>query len=142
MEENNYYIPKKEELHIGFECEVYGIEIVEDEKVETYFPFIIGKSERFNTIPLDMIYRVKYLDKEDIESLGWIDGETRGMTPYLITNLENDDFQMYLHDNLDKGYWYIEIYDWDAQYVFRGNIKNRSELKKLMQQLQINDNNN
>lgn len=46
---------------------------------------------------------------------------------------------MYLHDNLDKGFYFIEIYDWDSQYVFRGKIKNKSELKILLKQLGVND---
>jgi len=140
-QDNKYYTPTIEEFHVGFEFNIndtirdgsgrkeWSYNVKFSVAIASYIKFLLDKN------PEDV--RVKYLDKEDIESLGWINGETRGLSSYIMKTKDND-FQMYLHDWLnEKGYWFIEIYDYSAEYVFRGNIKNKSELIKLMKQLQI-----
>jgi hypothetical protein len=146
-EDNKYYTPSIEEFYVGFEYEKF------DNREASYsnFPkeFIRTNWHRFKydlksirlsqlgTHLFEKTIRVKYLDQEDIESLGWVDGETRGLSGFFINPNTDDEFQMYLHDNLGDGYWYIEIYDYKADFIFRGNIKNKSELSKLMKQLNI-----
>lgn len=99
--------------------------------------------ERITTGIKDGSVRVKYLDKEDIESLGW---------KYVIPNdgeYTIDNYYSIVKDIPEPNKTTIGIKlrvigdntsiwsdDTDATY-FDGTIKNKSELKKLMQQISI-----
>ncbi len=139
MEDKKYYIPKLEEFHIEFEYQLK--DVINDElwSVETFdekfLPLFSVHPPSIKSEIEDNNIRIKYLDKEDIESLGFIESPRGGR--FDIKDLEGEEVQMYLHDNLDEGFWYIELYDWDSQYLFRGNIKNKSELKRILTQLEI-----
>lgn len=99
--------------------------------------------ERITTGIKDGSVRVKCLDKEDIESLGWKhvvppDGEYQIDNYYsLIQNIPEPNKTTIecklrvIGDNTS-----IWSDDTDATY-FDGTIKNKSELKKLMQQILI-----
>jgi len=77
MENNKYYTPKIEELYKGFKCELcFYKEFGQKEPVwiEAEIPTQTYANE--NNYNFDYILekgniRVKYLDREDIESLGW-----------------------------------------------------------------------
>ncbi len=132
--ESKYYTPSIEEFHIGFEYELL-------KKVSRYDNhwrfeilkkiFVPTKANRdFDWIRLqidleDKEIRVKHLDKGDIESLGWKHGPRE-------TFYEKGEYQLYEYD-----LGYIHIYDGEANFVFRGTTKNKSELAKLMKQLNI-----
>lgn len=139
--ENKYYIPNIEEFHIGFEYE--GLE-----RDGSFSKRIYGKEKIFNNyidnfsnlelyINTNQI-RVKYLDKEDIESLGF----------KLIINSIADNylFQLNLEDNklvhliyykkaklifISKGDNESQYCDWKTLYN-KGFIKNKSKLKELL----------
>ena len=131
--ENKYYTPEIEEFHVGFECEKmiphtnggHQISLVNTDQK----PFIVR--DVFD-IPRDRAtlswFRVKYLDKKDIESLGW----------KLVWNEKSLTFQLgkYILD-----FWYstlqLQIVHGDANIIFKGCIKNKSELKRIMKQLKI-----
>lgn len=133
--ENKYYTPEVEELHIGFEYEI------------AYRNPGFEKGKIFDGANLDWLIehlknnknaevRVKYLDIEDVESLGWIKRETLGYS-------FNDEFFM-LFGMLKSVYGirrYLSIVQGKdpktAVIRFSGDIKNKSELKHLMQQLGI-----
>jgi hypothetical protein len=136
MEENKYYTPKREELHIGFDCEHLYIVSNQDHHIDSSKSKWIKRqiTERDVRIPDVSWFRVKYLDKEDIESLGWKENLRQS---HFYIQVDKDDFQMYLHDNLEDGFWFIQIYNWNSEFVFQGNIKNKSELKQLMKMLGI-----
>jgi hypothetical protein len=72
-------------------------------------------------------YRIKYLDQEDIESLGW------KRDPSGERYWEMKEIQLYYQEENN----YLYIMDYSANYIFRGIIKNKSELKKLMEMLEI-----
>ena len=139
--ETKYYTPTIEEFHVGFE--IY-LENIENAKIGLY---IVTKNDMLSATHdevsgmYDIIKeaKVKYLNKEDIESLGWVYDEdypklwnhyklgkyylTMGNTanninPYKIT--------------IDNG----ELFENNELY-FQGIIKNKSELTKLMKQLGI-----
>lgn len=155
MKDNKYYVPTIEEFHIGFQYEFKprireGIMSYAYQKfnyidrwkkqsvgkeannildlLDTYNdPFSINDLISFHR---DNAVRVKYLDEEDIESLGWI----------------MDSIYSFI-----KGDWMIEVNinelidrkdTLDIYLVsdcrFKGYIKNKSELKRLMDQLGIN----
>lgn len=133
--ENKYYTPSLEELHIGFICELGGYSDNWEQIVikSTHYPLIF---DYFDTLrPLKQI-RVKYLNQSDIESLGW-DFNSEHLGPYLKFKFTNSFRYLYFYaqDNkiiIDNGGWFED----NVQY-FQGNIKNKSELIKLMKQIGI-----
>ena len=127
LENNLYYTPTIEEFHIGFECEVLGIiGAKEDERLFSQ-PTIISQKELLLIDRLEI--RVKYLDQSDIESLGW----RFGTNDYVFPENKNVTYGQYklLFNNNE-----LEIIHLSGT-LFRGIIKNKSELIKLMQQLNI-----
>lgn len=138
MEESNkYYTPSIEEFHIGFEYEIL-------EKDNTTWTKI--KSEGFMQMSI-LFFRngiktkVKYLNKEDIESCGWKYVKTHpGITESFFEMTKEDPIDS-LGLDYDSESHYLRIYD--TQFgqdntFFSGEIKNKSELVKLMKQLNIN----
>ena len=92
-------------------------------------------SEQFNLIEYKITVpdsiRVKYLDKEDIESLGFVRDS-------IYSHKYKNDY--YIEYNSKKSIHLdtIEIKN-NQQTLFSGYIKNKSELKRLLKQLNIND---
>jgi hypothetical protein len=171
-EDTKYYTPTIEEFHVGFEYErCYEISSTNGEKYwlienwdnEECLPKLVDQGywekKVFDTtdsvdinIPHDyfinyennkQFFRVKYLDKEDIESLGWKNVEDRGMSenygysfikPIQYLSGGNVDYKL--------RYWFtnhrvrIETL---SSTIFDGTIKNKSELKVLLKQLGIDD---
>ncbi len=133
--ENKYYTPTIEEFHVGFEYEIYeDWDIPGREK--SWHKQVFGEDgdnpEQMGYVSdysLDII-RVKYLDKEDIQSLGWEgydDYYTHSGGRYKLVIETFDTYQSILIESL-SGFKY---------YNYLDSIKNKSELKKLMQQLGI-----
>jgi hypothetical protein len=129
--ENKYYTPEIEDFNVGFEYEYFD---KTDDNEKLLFQVNSG-------IPLEIIenwiqnnkVRVKYLDREDIESLGY-----------------NYSFRFnegYLQDNYKhKSNYSLLTYSPNSNFLsitncesgeFLGVVKNKSELKKLLQQLNI-----
>lgn len=136
---DKYYTPEIEEFHVGFEYEVEDLgddgktrvwrpQIFEGEETRTYFIEELKKGE----------IRVKYLDREDIESLS--EGETsRGL---LILKDSEFDYKRILCILVEGNYVIIgnDLKGNGYEQLFQGKIKNKSELKKLLKQLRINEN--
>tara|TARA_R110000772_G_scaffold8692_2_gene28801 strand:- start:1788 stop:2312 length:525 start_codon:yes stop_codon:yes gene_type:complete len=173
--ENKYYTPEIEEFHIGFECEVYitkqrhgYIKQVEDNTIinsdSKYYPITFGnKNTNYELLVLGELmhkgelninkFRVKYLDKEDIESLGFNNNDVKlanHIKPEssLYKILEDDTIftiQWYWHMLRNERENLIRIFKgtlhkYPYQEIFRGDIKNKSELKILLKQLNIDEN--
>lgn len=128
---NNYYIPSIEEFHVGFEYENF---VKEKGWTERKLENLEEQPLNENGFCLELEdYRVKFLDNEDIESLGW------KFTP--------DDGDDVPHFRLKpwKLYWFITggltninfAEDGIKLQKFRGLIRNKSELVVLMKQLRI-----
>jgi len=125
-----YYTPKIEEFYVGFEYE-FNDNVLESEwqnaviKDGTQIDDITRTYKGANAYSL----RVKHLDREDIEEFGGI--PHKNIKDYWRI----DDFVLRTKDSI------ISIYQYDEytvdKLIFQGFIKNKSELKKLMQQLQI-----
>lgn len=147
-ENREYYIPKLEEFHTGFEYEIYIPEKEEWGK-ETFY---LNKSHIDLVRYVDIqdqhstyFIRVKYLNKKDIESLGWR-WHADKISPY-----GESMYTIYKEEGFNSGTEYtlfhlgtstrIQIFEHgsygDTLDGFKVNIKNKSELKKLMQQLSI-----
>ena len=142
MENNKYYTPTKEELHIGFEVElkstVTGTK--SNDNIEVWIPGTIttlkGFVKALSYLESDLI-RVKYLNQSDIESLGW--KET--CTDYIYT-IATNKVQLRYNDTVALLEMYKENNTFTIMYscecIFKGTIKNKSELKQLMKWLNIN----
>ena len=142
---DRFYVPNISEFHVGFECEKviphtdggHQISLTNiDQK-----SFIIRDVFDMPTDGAALSwFRVKYLDKEDIESLGFNQlsddcfnlpiKEYRGRLNQEVRILIRQTVLIYLA--MDMNYS-----DKDNLVLFTGNIKNKSELKKLMYQLNI-----
>ena len=95
----------------------------------------------------DGYIRVKYLDKSDIESLGFIYNNNYSDLPELgfinESKLESLNIQYLLYynplDNLTRIERIVNCGTGNEDYLFYGIIKNKSELIKLLKQLNIVD---
>lgn len=153
MENNLYYPPTIEEFYVGFE---YEIKIKDNwrKKSTTISDFSpISDYDGMSILEEDLIsniIRVKTLDQSDIESLGWR-FKTKG--PFRTWYTGSDSWFNNTIPTGDSGrYWSFEL-SHDIKYngiiikagtnygdtdtFFEGTIKNKSELIKLMQQLNI-----
>jgi hypothetical protein len=124
-----YYTPTIEEFHIGFECEAnYNNKMM--------IPITMqGVGQEVVDYHKQNVYKVKYLDREDIESLGF-NTEDNGEC-YNKTNAF-DIYGLYPWE-WNKGIQnqYKIILNGDT--LFLGIIKNKSELKVLLKQLNIHE---
>lgn len=133
--ENKYYAPEISEFHVGFEYEWLDDTIGkwEPEVVDINTPLTYFRDDA------DVEHRVKYLDKQDIESLGFKLYSTGITTDGDIYTLNNKNIVLIIN----RKSRYIELDNKDLEpyniKIFKGTIKNKSELKKLMVQLGINE---
>jgi hypothetical protein len=141
METNKYYTPTTEEFHVGFEYEIF--EDWDTYKEKQWFQQVYGEhgrdAERIGYIDTFMIkenwVRVKYLDQEDIESLGWKE-ETD--SPDGRFSILKDDIYYYLIKYGHNHKYEIRCMHPSYKYgSFLGIIKNKSELRKIMKQIGI-----
>lgn len=129
-----YYTPEIEEFHIGFEYEIFEDWDIYEEK--TWHKQVFGKNgddpEGLGYVHSDNleIFRVKHIDREDCLSLGlkeriWCNGSgyfymgnyTIGIhSIHLFCTVSQDDSG----NNIMR---------------FSGNLKNKSELKRVLQQV-------
>jgi len=163
--DSRYYKPMLEEFHVGFEYEAHCFkvdvcQIPDDIEIDEYFKnydkypqvnridtgwkkSIVGNGlfETTEDIPVLLrndAARVKYLDKSDIEELGFTflkaDEET-----YLVYYIKEDVVLAYM--DIPTTQW-IEIYttktyDPNGSRIVKAIINNKSELKVLLNQLGI-----
>jgi hypothetical protein len=145
MEENKYYIPEIEELYIGLDCEIYGqntnklIRNISWHPVKVWYGPEISKLVgilQCNKLIKTHHIRLKYLDREDIESLGFdLDQKTKDGYCFIYGNMFSGDYIL-----TTKDFKTIDITNMIGNkndISFSGIIKNKSELKKLMKQLNI-----
>lgn len=153
--ESKYYTPTIEEFHIGFEFE----ELFQDKptKMKVYskeelkaFPYSWQKlkldtshsiSRITSKIAQDKV-RVKYLDQQDIEDLGFIyTGKSIDIWFEKKGYFQIGDwvsFKIKLHYGLHDNRLYIIAMDCGDEYkLFEGIVKNKSELKKILQQVGV-----
>jgi hypothetical protein len=120
-----YYTPTIEEFHVGFE-------FYYNDNNKTFYrnfvkPDIFCRPDLLKKYIANNSYKVKYLDREDIESLGFT---------------TEDNGECY---NMNLGFTLVGLYPWnnDNEYkivietttVFFGKIKNISELKRILKQV-------
>lgn len=161
--ENKYYTPSIEDLYVGFECEtIEGQKITIDK--ECLKLLLVGELYKENpkydcithkvgdgsiimsALRLDINHlRVKYLDREDIESLGFKKEEVD--FGELDLKINKNDCDVFLKDDLYirirydnyNAYNNIVIYNECNNILFVGYIKNKSELNKLLKQIRVGE---
>lgn len=154
IENNKYYTPSLEEFYIGFEYEQYNYDdkkFYSDTIVDCDFmssDLKYTSDNGFTTIIEEIkkeYIRVKYLDKEDIESLGFTQSL---MHKYIFISNEykpyyNNSYKIGI--NYDINTHIISIFIIFDEYTRNPTkdiicsllIKNKSELIKLLKQLNI-----
>lgn len=136
---DKYYAPSLEDFYWGFEFEVlneskyYDPTILEGAWLPASMGFgIFGDIENIHKLLNDKQLRVKYLDKEDIEALGWVpDAAINDWTFRYVKG--GNDLTGWFHKDMIA----ISISNELDNTIFCGKIKNASESKKLMEQLTI-----
>jgi len=141
MEDNKYYIPSINEFFIGFKYERLIIDNWKSFTMTDVPLFIDTNAKVLKELLEDKWIRVKYLDKEDIESLGFVLNDNRGMSEnygYEFTKSTDKPFKkgfnlIFYWPNSNR----LAITRLANSYLFDGKIKNISELRKLLKQLDI-----
>ena len=130
--EKGYYAPDIEEFHVGFKYEerynkdtLFFEEIVKDDIEE--WP----NHDQLSKIKWSIHnIRVKYLDKADIESLGFKSSIDDGVVCY-----NKEYYNIYWFGDvvisIDK------VYNSNRISLFKGSIKNKSELIVILKQIGI-----
>lgn len=143
--ENKYYTPNIEEFHLGFRYEY-----LDDLYKNVWFPTSISNLGQFESIsPIEEI-RVKFLNLQDIESLGWSDYKKSISNWYYIkgfftlkNGLKYRAFRLlHCHDiNTVKitGFEYEHQINEETEFedLFYGECKNYNELKYIIDKLGI-----
>ena len=135
--DGKYYTPTIEEFHVGFEYEV--------KKEDSWFRCFYGQgsivdlyynyNDDFDSIDFNKeTIRVKYLDKEDIKSLGY---------NFISETITNGKLHLFFKTDrrtltLVSDYTVV-ITHYPYTVQFHGTIKNKSELIKLLKQVSINE---
>jgi len=130
-QDNKYYTPEVEELHVGYECEYDNLNKQESE----WKPLTIGLCSIGDIENAAIRVRTPYLTREDIESLGWVLMEnTRTPIWKMGTeyHLSYTDYQKPTMMTIDNN----QDYD-DLHTYYEGEIKSKNELVTLMRWLQI-----
>jgi hypothetical protein len=127
--ENKYYTPSIEEFHVGFEFEFLNPNNKWTKQIVRRPNYIVWSDvylwELLGLSSTNHLLRVKYLDKEDIESLGFRYSGNLQDTYWKgeITISPQKDGKLLIHQNCGP--------------LFHGYIKNLSELKRLFKQIGI-----
>ncbi len=128
-----YYTPTIEEFHVGFEFEQKignSVSTKDEVWLKSIFSFIPNADKILEILSGDLI-RVKLLDREDIESLGWIQRD------YDTFDFGSNIAFEFIPEETSYIYTYGGGKNLDT--IFKGTIKNKSELQKLMVQLNIKE---
>lgn len=136
-----YYTPTLEEIHVGLECEWQSKIRGEAWNKQVFDVDLV--SIAYDTLEHDDIeepfsdqFRIKYLDENDLIELGW----------EFDSVVEGDYF--YVRGNMIEGNYFLTTQDYRFFYInpgagvkkdesFVGQVKNKTEMKKLMEMLNI-----
>ena len=147
MKTNKYYTPDISEFYVGFEYEaedlwdngisrVWKHQVFEGEETRTYFIEELQNNEM----------RVKYLDSDDIESLGFEFKYNEKNNENIAFTKKYDNHPRYDNQYVDIIWNHVSNHilicegdnetcwsDWVTR--FSGKIKNKSELKRTLKQI-------
>lgn len=137
MEKEKYYTPTIEEFHVGFEVEwsEFGRKIWSEVIIDEH-----DLIELFTGEEKIEHFRVKHLDREDIESFGFdfivsYEINSHYTKPYLF---RGDNTELSIVNNSVNNWTMISIKRQGvSSSIFCGYIKNKSEFSRLLKQLSI-----
>jgi hypothetical protein len=139
-----YYTPSLEEFRVGFEYEVKAAPRIEDN--DGYVKRVVKNDEKLAAINHRLvdypIIRVKHLDKQDIELLGF---KFRGRSVDDWFKLDKyQDLNGWKFSEIIMHYGYNDkqltingIFGIEEDVLFRGKIKNISELKQVLKMIGV-----
>ena len=142
---SKYYTPEIEEFHVGFEYEikrhgVWGKETWSELLHENYNVDIQHNDPTEVFLESDDWIRVKYLDREDIESLGCKligkkdNGSLLFEKEYICKRaMEMNNAAIYFVALSN----HILIYNDSGETMFTGTVKNKSELKRILKMIGV-----
>ncbi len=136
MEEPKYYTPAIDHFHIGFEYEWKNTDNFPN---SNWMQGVVKDGKQIDDI-FNSIYdvRVKHLDRSDIESEGWETQDKNAKTDevdgwlYCAITTPKDEYFMSFCPQTN-----IAIISDIDENLFVGTIRNISELRRLMKQLNI-----
>lgn len=150
--EEKYYTPTIEEFHVGFEYELFSptqtVKHGNTVNIKVFQPKVLDKLTNATTFNLGKDLeqgrvRVKYLDREDIESLGF----KYESTLFSSKNVYKKDNLILTHDFKEKTVMTFTEDPSKSEFMMKHvkddkmsgmlHIKNISELKRLLKQLKI-----
>tara|TARA_R110000765_G_scaffold26628_8_gene64947 strand:+ start:1074 stop:1544 length:471 start_codon:yes stop_codon:yes gene_type:complete len=155
--QKTYYTPKIEEFHVGFEFEV----LMYYKNDPVWIDRTFCNTDSVQSIEMSHSkdsFRVKHLDREDIESFSKTDfpevkfeydnnsepipsrdGKYLCPTAYALDDqLHSGELWMLYHYEEDNMVWIEYIKDCGGMgYIFKGIVNNKSELKRILKQLGI-----
>lgn len=146
MENSKYYELTESDLEIGLECEyITSNNRWVKFKIDSFSTMANIVYNKDKTYSLSENWRIKYLDRSDIEELGWEHDQTTkdGAVFYIGTLMSKYQWSLTAYNALQRlggDYTLIGITDINnnSDNEFYGTVKNKSELKKLMKMLGIN----
>ncbi len=154
---NKYYTPSLEEFHLGFRYEyksTYDPTYLKNTNGEwakrVFENYINGREGEHEWLDINIV-RVKYLDRDDIEELGWVYKGNHWFykqDKYYEFNIDEDSsYFLHAHHYLSEEPVRYSIINGspthlyglsDSSYVFDGEIRNYNELKFIMERVGIN----
>ena len=129
MEKSKYYTPEIEEFCVGFECEFKSYD---KNNKEQWDKRVIGihsfQESSYEQIDYKSNWRVKYLDGQDIESLGWKLNTDLYIRNNITLQVHKDSITIKYYDNFNND---------SRTHVEQINIKTKDEFITLLKQLRI-----
>jgi hypothetical protein len=136
MKDSKYYTPEIEEFHVGFEYEELLLKTYPDMDPNSWVKKTItngiGIVNVYCDLQIDEFIRVKYLDQEDIESLGFYHDEDN-----CYFDGKFGDIGLFYSDGDGMVKIVVKPHSSNSPVLFNGKIKNKSELKKVLKQVGI-----
>ncbi len=136
---NKYYVPDIEDLHIGYEFELI---CHNGDWKSGIFPNLLKENKDLDEFKNDdlmklahAIIRTKYLDKEDIESLEWKCTDDTMILKSLFFAKISIFIQYQMKYNLETRN--MSIINENARELYTGECKSINELKYIMKLLGI-----
>ena len=164
MMENKYYTPDISEFHFGFEFESNYVLFQPYTKrfgdgTPDWYKHILTAGEHdwfwdsYKNDAYTTEFRVKYLDTDDIKELGWdvYQFNDRDFSARLVGKKYHVDMYYHYPDHTTQivYYWPKEVREgykidpynlYNSEYLFSGVVKNKSELKRILEMIKINYN--
>ena len=144
--DNKFYVPDISEFHVGFEFEYFcesGKLLNIDSNISEWKTCVCDADWMLSILDdyehdydnIHKEFRVKHLDREDIESLGFI---TVAKTPQEYGGIAylRDDFIL-VHSEKAGEVSILEAKGDGTLFKFIGKIKNKSELKKVLKMIGV-----